>query len=74
VRQYAPDGSLLQEITLPVSCPTKCAFGGPQLEDLFITTSRAALEEEEQARQPHAGGLFVVRPGARGRRAREFRA
>ena len=74
VRRYAPDGRLLQQIDLPVSCPTKCAFGGANLDELYITSARTVLDEAARAREPHAGSLFVARPGARGRRARRFGA
>lgn len=73
VRRYAPDGRLVQQVDLPVSCPTKCAFGGADLETLFITSARTALTTDEQkAREPHAGSLFAVRPGVRGRVANQF--
>ena len=74
VQRYSPEGRLLQQIELPVSCPTKCAFGGPDLDQLYITTARAALSDEERARQPHAGSLFVAKPGVRGRLANLFGA
>lgn len=70
VRRYAPDGRLVQQIDLPVTCPTKCAFGGAHLDELYITTARTILTDEGRAREPHAGSLFVCRPGARGKRAR----
>lgn len=73
VRRYAPDGRMVRQIDLPVSCPTKCAFGGANLDDLFITSARTVLTTEEQRmREPHAGSLFVCRPGVRGRRATPF--
>lgn len=75
VRRYASDGRLLTQIDLPVSCPTKPAFGGANLDELYITTARTALTTDaDRAREPHAGSLLVARPGVRGRRAREFRA
>jgi sugar lactone lactonase YvrE len=70
VRRYSPEGRLVQQIDLPVSCPTKCAFGGANLDELYITSARTLLTTDEQKdREPHAGSLFVCRPGARGRRA-----
>lgn len=64
VRCYGPDGRLRQQIDLPVSRPTKCAFGGANLDALYITSATSG--------EPHAGGVFVTRPGVRGRRARAF--
>jgi sugar lactone lactonase YvrE len=60
VRCYRPDGSRLETIRLPVHRPTSCAFGGPDLRTLFITTSRHGLDELAVARQPDAGRLFRV--------------
>lgn len=74
VRRYSPDGRLVQQIDVPVSCPTKCAFGGAALDELYITSARTMLTTPEQrAREPHAGSVFVCRPGVRGRRATPVR-
>ncbi|GAA2423184.1 SMP-30/gluconolactonase/LRE family protein [Streptomyces mauvecolor] len=59
VRRYAADGSLDQVVELPVRRPTACAFGGPDLIDLYITTARAG----QAAPHPLAGSVLVV-PGA----------
>ncbi|MCX4860527.1 SMP-30/gluconolactonase/LRE family protein [Streptomyces canus] len=59
VRRYTPDGSLDHVITLPTPRVTACAFGGPDLTDLYITTARVGLA----APHPVAGSLLVV-PGA----------
>jgi sugar lactone lactonase YvrE len=39
---------------------TNCAFGGPDLRTLFITTARSGLTSEQLAAEPLAGGLFAV--------------
>ena len=67
VRRYGPDGSAGMEIDLPVTLVTSCAFGGPDLAALFITTARHRLTAAEAAEQTTAGGLFVCRPGPVGR-------
>lgn len=70
LRRYDPDGALMAEITLPVRHPTSVAFGGDDLDTLFVTTSRHKLSEAERAASPSAGGLLVVDPGdVRGRAA-----
>jgi xylono-1,5-lactonase len=66
VRRFSPDGKLLTAIDLPVQRPTSCAFGGPGLETLFITSARRDLQGTELARQPLAGGLLAVDPGVHG--------
>jgi sugar lactone lactonase YvrE len=72
VRRYAPDGRLDTVISMPASQVTKCAFGGPDLDDLFITTAWVGLTDAERAEQPLAGGLFRVRPGVKGKRVSRF--
>ncbi|MGY1501158.1 SMP-30/gluconolactonase/LRE family protein [Streptomyces sp. QTS52] len=59
VRRYTPAGALDRTITLPTVRPTACAFGGPDLTDLYITTARVGLT----APHPMSGSLLVV-PGA----------
>ena len=72
VRRYAPTGEPDLAIDLPVSRVTSCAFGGRDLGDLYITTARAGLADDELREQPLAGGLFVARPGVRGLPATPF--
>ncbi|MDQ3579204.1 MAG: SMP-30/gluconolactonase/LRE family protein [Actinomycetota bacterium] len=67
VRCYTPDGALVGHVEVPVSQVTSCAFGGPDLADLYITTASAGLSPIQRVEQPHAGALFRVRPGVAGR-------
>jgi sugar lactone lactonase YvrE len=60
IQRYAPDGSRLATVRLPVERPTSCAFGGPDRATLFVTTARAGLDEVALARQPDAGRLFRI--------------
>ena len=72
VRRFDSKGRLEREITLPVTQVTSCAFGGPDLRDLYITSGARGLDAEALEREPHAGGLFRARPGVQGRPAFEF--
>lgn len=66
VHRYTPTGVLDRVVTLPVaqvSCPT---FGGPDLADLYITTSPENLSAQQRRAQPHAGSLFRYQPGVTG--------
>lgn len=63
VRRYASDGTLSQVVELPVTLTSSCAFGGADLDVLYVTTSRDGLVDGEQ---PEAGSLWAVRPGVRG--------
>jgi sugar lactone lactonase YvrE len=73
VVRYRPDGALDREIELPVSKPTKVAFGGPRLETLYITSASHRLTADQLEEQPLAGGLFALQPGVRGLPEPRFR-
>jgi sugar lactone lactonase YvrE len=73
LHRYAPDGRLDRIIPVPASQTTKCAFGGPDLDDLYITTGWIGLDKAGRAAQPVAGGLFRVKPGVRGRKVNRYR-
>ena len=60
VHRYAPDGTLDAVLELPVTQVTACTFGGPALDELYITTSR------QDGDQPAAGSVFRARPGVSG--------
>jgi L-arabinonolactonase len=66
IARFAPDGSLDRTIDLPVKCPTCCAFGGPDLRTMFITTATKALTKKEEDYQPLAGCLLAIDVGVRG--------
>lgn len=69
---YGPSGAVEARIPVPAGHVTSCAFGGPDLADLYITTAFAELSDAERAAQPLAGRLFHCRPGPRGRLANRF--
>jgi sugar lactone lactonase YvrE len=66
LHRYAPDGSLERAVRLPVEQPTKPAFGGPGLEELYVTSAWHGLSDAERQRQPTAGGVLRLRPGVSG--------
>jgi sugar lactone lactonase YvrE len=55
VRRYAPDGVLDEVVEVPARQVTACTFGGSDLDQLFITTSREGLDPGDD---PLAGSLF----------------
>lgn len=59
--RFSPQGQRVQEIALPVQCPTMPCFGGDDLRTLYVTTSRKGRPEEELARQPWAGRVLAIR-------------
>ena len=56
--RYAPDGTLLATIDLPVEKPSKPMFGGERLDVLYVTSLGTGLSNK--ASQPFAGGLFAI--------------
>ncbi|MCJ1676096.1 SMP-30/gluconolactonase/LRE family protein [Streptomyces sp. APSN-46.1] len=66
VRAYMPDGTLHARVEVPASHVTSCAFAGPDLDVLVITTATQGLDEERRRAEPDAGRLFVCRPGVTG--------
>ncbi|MPY91568.1 MAG: SMP-30/gluconolactonase/LRE family protein [Acidimicrobiia bacterium] len=69
VRRYTPAGVLDEVVEVPARQVTACTFGGPRLDQLFITTSRQGLGPGQG---PAAGSLFVAAVGAVGLPVREF--
>lgn len=66
VVRYAPDGSIDRVLPMPVDKPTAVAFGGPDLDTLYITSASQHMTPAELAAQPLAGALFALKPGVRG--------
>ncbi|MZD06979.1 SMP-30/gluconolactonase/LRE family protein [Streptomyces sp. SID5785] len=62
LHRYTPSGTLDRVITLPVRRPTACAFGGPALTDLYVTTARVGLDDPA----PLEGSLLVLPHAGRG--------
>ena len=72
IQRYTPSGTLDRVIEVPVPRPTSCAFGGRDLDDLYITSARVGLTPEQYARFPLSGDLFCLKTGIRGIRQHTF--
>lgn len=59
-------GEKLEHIDLPVPNVTSCAFGGDNLDILYITTATDGLSNEELDKFPESGSLFSAKPGIKG--------
>ncbi|MGW8762633.1 SMP-30/gluconolactonase/LRE family protein [Streptomyces sp. NPDC055815] len=66
VLAFAPDGSLHARVEVPATHVTSCAFAGPGLDVLVITTATAGLDETRLRAEPDAGRLFICHPGTTG--------
>ncbi len=62
IRRYSPDGRLDRVLHIPVSNPTKAAFGGEHLETLYITTTRL----QSGPKSVENGALYAALPGVQG--------
>lgn len=67
VVRFAPDGAVDRVVELPCTNPTACAFGGPDLDTLYVTSARFTLSPARIAEAPSEGGLFACDLGYRGR-------
>jgi sugar lactone lactonase YvrE len=69
IHRYTPDGRLDRSLSVPVAKPTMCAFGGRNLDTLFVTSIRRPTAE------PAAldGAVFALRPGVRGIEEPDYR-
>ena len=66
LHRYAPNGRIDRVVELPISQPTSCAFGGPNLDILYVTTATNRLDPQEMSRQPLAGMLLAIHVGTKG--------
>ena len=64
VSRFTPEGKLDRSLAVPTAKPAMCAFGGNNLDTLFVTSlRRAGISEEED---PYAGRVFALQPGVKG--------
>lgn len=73
ILRLSPGGEVLQEIVLPVRCPTMLAFGGPDLRTLYITTGRHNRPEAELKQYPLSGRILSLKVDIPGRIEPEYR-
>jgi sugar lactone lactonase YvrE len=64
--RYDPDGKIERQIRFPVEHVISFAFGGKDLDVLYVTTSSWGFTEENWKQQPGAGDLFQVHTGVKG--------
>jgi sugar lactone lactonase YvrE len=72
VVRYAPDGAVDRVITLPVPRPTRCAFVGPDLSALAVTSARYGMAPADLTEYPLSGHVLLLDPGSRGVRTATF--
>jgi len=74
ITRYAPDGRIDREIPMPVKSITSCAFGGANMDTLFVTTASMEndngrwvyMDEAGFEASPTTGGIFAIDVGIKG--------
>jgi len=66
ITRYRPDGKVDRVIPMPFATATCLGFGGPALDDLYITTATLGLSSDDLAKSLAPGGLFVIRNAGKG--------
>jgi sugar lactone lactonase YvrE len=73
VRRYSPDGELREELPVPATETTSCAFAGPGLNRLYVTTATEYWSDEQRRAEPAAGLVYRFDMDTTGRPAEPFR-
>jgi sugar lactone lactonase YvrE len=68
------EGRLIASYPIPAINVTSCAFGGDALDELYVTTARFQMADEQFSTYPQAGGLYRLKPGASGLPCFEFKS
>jgi L-arabinonolactonase len=66
VVRFTPQGRVDRVVPFSVSQVTACAFGGPRLDTLFVTTAAMHLSPAQSTAEPLAGSLFAIDAAVRG--------
>ena len=66
VIRYDSNGNTEREILLPVKYPTSCAFGGKEMNTLFITSAAMPIQEKDPYDNSMAGGIFYIKTKTKG--------
>jgi sugar lactone lactonase YvrE len=64
IHQFSPAGELLSSLNVPVSKPSMCAFGGPTMNILFVTSIQPAVAVGNEAGL--SGAVFSVELNVKG--------
>jgi len=73
VHRYSPTGELRETLAVPAVEVTSCAFAGPGLHRLYVTTATEEWTDEQRRADPNAGLVYRFETDATGRPADVFR-
>jgi len=66
ILRIRPDGQIDRVLSLPIPRPTSCAFGGPDLKTLFVTSAKNGLTPGQLAEFPLSGSVLAIHGVATG--------
>lgn len=67
VSRWNPNtGEMIDAVPIPVERVSSCIFGGPNMDELYITTAKPDPADPKADEQPYAGGIFRVKAGIKG--------
>lgn len=72
VARFTREGALDRLVDMPCTWPTSCAFGGADLDTLYVASARFTMTPDHIAANPLEGGLFAVTGLAKGRPTHRF--
>jgi sugar lactone lactonase YvrE len=73
VHRYSPDGVLREVVSVPAAQSTSCAFAGPGLNRLYVTTGTEGWSHEQRRAEPAAGLVYWLDTDTTGRPTTPFR-
>ncbi len=62
-------GKMIAKIEVPAPNVTSCAFGGKNLDEMYITTACTGMSAADLEKYPDSGKVFVAHPGVQGVKA-----
>ncbi len=66
VARFSPAGELLSTVAIPARDVTKMAFGGPDLDTVYVTSATKNMDPQDMQQYPAAGGLFAFQSPVKG--------
>lgn len=67
VIRISPEGEIVETHPIDAKCPTMCAFGGKDLDTLYVTTASIGRSQEELQQYPLSGAVFAKKMTVKGR-------
>ncbi len=72
ITRYDAAGKVERVVPMPVARPTSCAFGGRNLDEMYVTSAGKNVSAADRPKQPFAGDLLRFHPGVKGQEEPQF--